>query len=167
VTLGDVDVVAPTSRDELLPETVEKPLEEALGKLDSVLDAEPPTLLEGEVGVPAEVVLGRPGEMLDPIDIEMLLVAKVELLRGGDVNGWLDDDTVDSGYGPIWLELDADAELTVGDADPLLILEAELEPTTLELLDTMEAVDELTIGDVAPLLEAELDPTTLELLDVK
>ena len=53
---------------------------------------------------PAEVVLGRPDDMLDteaPIDMEMLLVANVELLKGGDVNGWLADDAVDSGYGPI------------------------------------------------------------------
>ena len=127
---------------------------------------------------PAEVVLGRPDDMLDteaPIDMEMLLVANVELLKGGDVNGWLDDDAVDSGYGPIWLELDADAELTVGDVAPLP--EVELDPATLELLDATEAVGELTVddvGDAAPLLvleeaepeEAELEPVALELLDV-
>lgn len=104
MALGDVDVVAPLTRDELLEEIVAKPLEEALGRLDGVLDTEPPTLLRVEIDTPAEVVLGRPGDMLDteaPIDIEMLLVVNVELLRGGELNGWLDDDTVDSGYGPI------------------------------------------------------------------
>lgn len=171
MTLGGIDVVAPTSRDELLAESVAKPLEEALGRLDGMLDAEPPTLLEGEVDAPVEGVLGRPGDMLDieaPIDIEMLLVAKVALIIGGDMNGWLDDDAVDSGYGPIWLELDADAELTVGDVAPLP--EAELDPATLELLDATEVVGKLTVddvGDAAPLLETELDPAMVELLDVK
>ena len=98
MALGDVDVVAPLTRDELLEEIVAKPLEEALGRLDGVLDTEPPTLLRVEIDTPAEVVLGRPGDMLD---VEMLLVVNVELLRGGELNGWLDDDTVDSGYGPI------------------------------------------------------------------
>lgn len=103
MALEDMVVIAPPSRDELLTETVEAPLEEALGKLESVLDTEPLTLLESDRDTRAEVVLGRSGETLDkeePIDIEMLLVVKVELLRG-EVNGWLDDDTVDSGYGPI------------------------------------------------------------------
>lgn len=104
MALGDLDVVAPPTRDELLEEIVAKPLEEALGRLDGVLDTEPPTLLRVEIDTPAEVVLGRPGDILDieaSIDIEMLLVVNVELLRGGELNGWLDDDTVDSGYGPI------------------------------------------------------------------
>lgn len=105
MALGDVDVVAPPTRDELLEEIVAKPLEEALGRLDGVSDTELPTLLEVEIDTPAaEVILGRPDDMLDteaPIDIEMLLVVDVELLRGGELNGWLDDDTVDSGYGPI------------------------------------------------------------------
>ena len=78
-----------------------------------MLDAEPLALLRGDVDTPSEVVLGRLGDTLVTealIDIEMLLVINVELLRGGEVNGRLDDDTVDSGYGPIWLELDAVAD---------------------------------------------------------
>ena len=104
MALGVMDVVAPTSRDELLTETVEAPLEDALGGLEGVLVTELLTLPEGDGDMPTDVVLGRPGDTLDTdglIDIEMLLVVNVELPGGGEVNGWLDDDTVDSGYGPI------------------------------------------------------------------
>jgi len=104
VALEDADGRTPPPRDELLTETVEATLEEALGRLDSVLDAEPLTLLEGDVDTPVEVVLGRSGDTLDaeaPTDVEILLVVKEELPRGGEVNGRLDDDKVDSGYGPI------------------------------------------------------------------
>lgn len=44
------------------------------------------------------------GDTLDteaPMDMEMLLVVKAELLGGAEMNGWLDEDAVDSGYGPI------------------------------------------------------------------
>lgn len=104
MALEDVDVTAPSLRDELLTESVEATLEEALGWLDSVLDTGPLALLKGDVDTPAEVVLGKPDDTLDteaPTDVEMLLVVNAELLRGGEVNGWLDYDTVDSGYGPV------------------------------------------------------------------
>jgi len=93
-----------------------------------VLDKELLMLFSDGVDTSAEVVLGRPGDKLDaetPIDMEMLLVVNVELPRGGDVNGWLDADTVDSGYGPIWLELEAVAEVSVGDPAALLLLETD------------------------------------------
>lgn len=158
MALEDMDVTEPPSRDELLPEIVEAPLEEALGRLEIVLETRPLTLLR-DGDTPTEVVLARPGDMLDTealididIDIEMLLLVNVELPRGGEVNGWLDEDTVDSGYGPMSLELDAVAEPAVDEAAPLLLLlEAVLGP--------MDAVVEVTVGDGAPLLlEAELDP---------
>jgi hypothetical protein len=38
VALEDADVIAPPVRDEMLPESVEALLEEALGRLESVLD---------------------------------------------------------------------------------------------------------------------------------
>lgn len=60
---------------------------------------------------------------------------------------------------------------------PLLVLEVELGPAMLELLDAEEPVAELTVGDTTPLLlletepetepDAELDPATLELLDAE
>jgi hypothetical protein len=179
VALEDADVRAPPVSDELLPEIVEAPLEEALGRLESVLGPRLLTLLRSSVDAPAEVVLGRLGDTLDeeaPIDTEMLLVVTVELPGGGEVNGWLDEDTVDSGYGPIALELDAVAEPSVVDPLPLLLPEAEviptddvaepavIDPTPLLLLDAesepMDDVAELKVGNPTPLLlpEAELEP---------
>jgi hypothetical protein len=38
VALEDADVTTPPLRDELLPESVDMPLEEALGRLEIVLD---------------------------------------------------------------------------------------------------------------------------------
>lgn len=38
MALKDADVTTPPLRDELLPEIVEAPLEEALGRLESVMD---------------------------------------------------------------------------------------------------------------------------------
>lgn len=156
MVLEDMGVTTPPSREELLPESVEAPLEEALGRLESVLETRPLTLLR-DGDTPAEVVLGKLGDILDPealidIDIEGLLVVNVELPRGEEVNGWLDEDTVVSGYGPMSLELDAVAEPAIDEAVALLLLlEAELDP--------MDAVVELRVGDGAPLLlEAELDP---------
>jgi hypothetical protein len=117
--------------------------------------------------------------------MEMLLVVNVELPGGGEVNGWLDEDTVDSGYGPIALGLDAVAEPTVVDPAPPLLLGAELDPTDdgAELavgdpnplllpdaeLDPADNVAELTVGDPTPLLlpDAEPDPMddVAELID--
>lgn len=110
VALDDMGVVAPPLTDELLAEGDGTALEEALGESDAVLDETPPTLLGDDVDTPAEVVLGKPDDELDAealIDIEMLLVDSVELAGEGEVNGWLDVDAeiVDSGYGPMSLEL--------------------------------------------------------------
>lgn len=54
MALEDADVVAPPVSEDLLPESVEAPLEEAFGKLERVLEARSLALLRDGVDMPAE-----------------------------------------------------------------------------------------------------------------